>query len=73
MSKHEREPRGSNRCSNADNKDQDKEELLPQKKDDRDIALSRKDARGGSPADASVGGEEDAGVGLEFVVRKDER
>lgn len=36
--------------------------------DDRDLLLSRKDARSGSPSDASVGGEEDAGGGLEFLV-----
>ena len=37
---------------------------------ERDLKLSRKDAMGGSPADASVAGEEDAGVGLEFLVNK---
>ncbi len=40
--------------------------------DKRDMMLSRKDARGGSPSDVSVGGEEDAGVGLEFLVNKKE-
>lgn len=39
---------------------------------ERDFRLTREEAKGGSPADASVGGEEDAGVGLEFLVRKDE-
>lgn len=38
--------------------------------DDRDYVLTREEARGGSPSDISVGGEEDAGVGLEFLVRK---
>jgi hypothetical protein len=37
---------------------------------ERDLKLSRKDAMGGCPADVSVAGEEDAGVGLEFLVNK---
>lgn len=41
--------------------------------DQRDYVLTRDEARGGSPADISVGGEEDAGVGLEFLVRKIDR
>lgn len=44
-------------------------EELPAKLDDRDLLLTMEEARGGSPADVSVGGEEDAGVGLEFLVR----
>lgn len=47
--------------------------MIPGRSDDRDFELSREDAKGGSPSDTSVGGEEDAGVGLEFVVRKNER
>ncbi len=39
---------------------------------ERDLKLSRKDAMGGSPSDVSVGGEEDAGVGLEFLVNRDD-
>lgn len=39
--------------------------------DERDITLSRKDAAAGAPADYSVAGEEDPGVGLEFMVRGD--
>lgn len=42
-------------------------------KNKRDITLSPEDAKGGSPANVSVGGEEDAGAGLESVVRKDKR
>lgn len=39
--------------------------------DPRDLLLTRSDAAAGSPADASVAGEEDPGVGLEFLVRSD--
>jgi hypothetical protein len=38
----------------------------------RDMLLSPKDARGGSPADVSVGGEEDVGGGLEFLVNRND-
>lgn len=34
----------------------------------RDMTLSHKDAQAGSPADVSVGGEEDPGAALESLV-----
>lgn len=37
---------------------------------ERDFQLSESDAAAGAPADASVCGEEDPGVGLEFLVKE---
>ncbi len=39
---------------------------------ERDLTLTRKDAKAGAPADESVGGEEDPGAGLEFLVKRDD-
>lgn len=36
----------------------------------RDFTLSESDAAAGAPADESVCGEEDPGVGLEFLVKE---
>ena len=38
----------------------------------RDMTLSHKDAQAGSPADMSVGGEEDPGAALESLVVTEE-
>lgn len=39
----------------------------------RDITLSDEDAAAGAPADSSVAGEEDPGVGLEFLVKRERK
>lgn len=39
--------------------------------EERDYFVSKEHVEAGSPADHSVCGEEDPGVGLEFVVRKE--
>lgn len=43
--------------------------MAPLAADDREVALSRSEARAASPGVLAVAGEEDAGVGLEQVVR----
>lgn len=40
--------------------------------DNRDSSLSHEDAVAGCPSDAAVAGEEDAGIGVEFLVRESE-
>ncbi len=39
---------------------------------ERDLTLTRKDAKAAAPASESVGGEEDPGAGLEFLVKRDD-
>lgn len=42
-------------------------------KPSRDFILSDEDAEAGAPADSSVAGEEDPGVGLEFLVKRERK
>lgn len=38
--------------------------------DQRDLTLTEEEAKAGAPSDESVTGEEDPGVGLEFLVKR---
>lgn len=56
-------------------KPQEKQRVIPKSGplfEERDYLVSKEHVEAGSPADHSICGEEDPGVGLEFVVRKEE-
>lgn len=40
--------------------------------DQRDLTLTEREAEAGAPPDESITGEEDPGVGLEFLVKRRE-
>jgi hypothetical protein len=50
----------------------ERDKRTPRQDGGRDITLSHKEAQAGSPDDSAVCGEEDIGVGLEFLVSDDQ-
>ena len=50
----------------------ERDKRTPRQDGGRDITLSHKEAQAGSPDDSAVCGEEDIGVGLEFLVTDDQ-
>ncbi len=61
----------TNKSTDSDaRKDEATDKKPGQDDDSRDWTLSPEDASAGGPAGESVGGEEDPGAGLEFLVKK---
>lgn len=50
----------------------ERDKRTPRQDGGRDITLSHQEAQAGSPDDSAVCGEEDIGVGLEFLVTDDQ-
>ena len=50
----------------------ERDRRTPRQDGGRDITLSHQEAQAGSPDDSAVCGEEDIGVGLEFLVTDDQ-
>lgn len=58
--------------SNGETQERKKVKASLVEDDNRDRKLSHEDAVAGCPSDSAVTGEEDAGIGVEFLVRESE-